>query len=280
MHEIGFPHLGLGPFAIDPTALSFGPFHIQWYGLIIVCGMILGSLYVYRCMKALGMTLDDTLNVCLAAIPAAIVGARAYYVLTTLHVYRYDSFLDVIAVWNGGLAIYGGILGGLVAVYILCRVKKYPFVGVLDCIVGGLFIGQAIGRWGNFANAEAYGVIDRYDFLTHTFSFSEEAMKRNPLIMTIDGLYVQPTYLYESVWNLVGFLLLHFLVRKKKRGEGEMLCFYVAWYGFGRCVIEGMRGDSLYIGAFRISQLLAFVCFIAGTAVYVTLRVKRRQKEK
>ena len=274
MNVIGFPNLGINEIRINPTAFSIGVFTVQWYGLIIVVGMILATLYAYYRMKGEGYVLDNTLDLAIVCIPLGIVGARAYYVLTSLD--KYSLFYDVIAIWNGGLAIYGGIIGGIIGIYIVCKVKKYNFLQILDCIAPGVMIGQILGRWGNFTNAEAYGIIGNYDFLGASFDAAGLA-RSNPFIMTINGMYVHPTFLYESVWNLVGFIIIN-LLWKRKKYNGQITLMYLTWYGLGRCVIEGFRGDSLYIGSIRISQLIAFVCFAVGTVLLVVFAVRNRKK--
>lgn len=270
MNSIGFPNLGIGPFEINPTAVVLGKLHIQWYGLIIVLGMILACSYAFYRMKSLGMVLDNMLDVAIVCIPLGIVGARAYYVLTSLE--HYDSFYEMIAIWNGGLAIYGGVIGGIIGIFAVCKIKKYNFLGVVDCIAPGVLIGQLVGRWGNFTNAEAFGVIGKYDFLGIPFDTAALA-ENNPLIMTINGMQVHPTFLYESLWNLVGFIIINALWTKKKY-NGEVTVMYLAWYGLGRSIIEGFRGDSLYVGGIRVSQLLAFLCFTVGTVILVSMRLR------
>ncbi len=272
MNTVGFPNLGLGPFEIDPTAISLGPLRIQWYGVIIVCGMILAALYACFRMKSISFSTDDFLDVALVCIPSGIVGARLYYVLTSLS--SYTSFWDVFKIWEGGLAIYGGIIGGLLGVIAVCRFKHQNLFAVLDCIAPGVMIGQFIGRWGNFVNAEAYGVIGHYDFLGREFDASFLA-EGNPFLMTVNGLPVHPTFLYESVWNLIGFLLINAFWKKKKY-NGEVLLEYLTWYGLGRSIIEGFRADSLYIGSLRISQLLAFACFSVGIILLIVFAVRHR----
>lgn len=275
MNLIGFPRLGLGPFSISHTAFSIGFLSVQWYGIIIVLGMALACLYAFWRMKSVPLVVDDMLDIALVCIPSGIVGARLYYVLTSLE--NYPTFWDVFKIWEGGLAIYGGIIGGFIGVFAVCRHKKKSLLRVLDCIAPGVMIGQLIGRWGNFVNAEAYGVIGPYDFLGHTFDAAALA-ENNPFIMTVNGMYVHPTFLYESVWNLIGFLLINAFWKHKKY-DGQILLLYLTWYGFGRAVIEGFRGDSLYIGSLRISQLLAFICFAAGVILLIAFAVKRPGKQ-
>ena len=275
MNSIGFPNIGIGPFEVNPTALALGEIKVQWYGIIIVIGMILACVYAfYRMNRSMGLVLDDMLDVAIVCIPCGIVGARLYYVLTSLD--QYHSFYDVIAIWNGGLAIYGGIIGGLLGILGVCFVKKYKFLSVLDCVAPGVMIGQIIGRWGNFVNAEAYGVIGKYDFLGISLDASFLA-NNNPFIMTINGFLVHPTFLYESAWNLLGVVIINGFWKKKKF-NGQIVVEYLTWYGLGRCIIEGFRGDSLYIGQFRISQLLAYVCFVTGLVTLITFSIIKRNK--
>lgn len=277
MNFVGFPNIGIEPFAMNPTAISAGFIKVQWYGIIIVCGMILACFYAfYRMKKSMGMTLDNFLDLAIFCIPCGIIGARLYYVLTSLE--DFHSFGEVIAVWNGGLAIYGGIIGGFLGIFGVCAYKKYNLLGVLDCIAPGVLIGQIIGRWGNFVNAEAYGVIGPYDFLGHTFDASALA-ENNPFIMSVNGELVHPTFLYESVWNLIGFLIINAFWKRKKY-NGQVLLWYVTWYGLGRCVIEGFRGDSLYVGSLRISQLLALICFVIGVVLLAVMSVWSRRLPK
>ena len=275
MNTVGFPRLGLGPFELVPTAFSLGPISVQWYGIIIVFGMVLSCAYAFWRMKRVPLVMDDMLDIAIVCIPLGIVGARLYYVLTSLK--DFPTLWDAFKIWEGGLAIYGGIIGGFLGVLLVCRRKKKPLFAVLDCIAPGVMIGQLVGRWGNFVNAEAYGVIGPYDFLGHTFDATSFAA-HNPFIMTINNMYVHPTFLYESVWNLVGFLLINAFWKHKKY-NGQILLLYLTWYGFGRAVIEGFRGDSLYIGSLRISQLLAFLCFALGVLLLIAFAVIKPQNK-
>ena len=182
-------------------------------------------------------------------IPIAIIGARLYYVIFQWGDYR-EHPIDALKIWEGGLAIYGGVIAGLLTGVVWCREKKIPFGVMADVCAPGLLIGQCIGRWGNFVNGEAHG-----------------GPTTLPWGMTIDGQsMVHPTFLYESLWNLAGFVLLHFY-SKKRRFKGEIALLYAAWYGAGRAWIEGLRTDSLYIGSVRVSQLLAIISCIAAVAV-------------
>ncbi len=276
MSFVSFPGLGIGEFELNREAFSIGSLTVYWYGIIICLAIVCGFGVAYMRMKKIGVSLNDLADIILVCVPSAIVGARLYYVLTSLE--HYHSFYDVIAVWEGGLAIYGGIIAGVVAFTILCIVKKKPLFKMYDCAAPGLILGQLMGRWGNFFNAEAYGISTSYDFLGKTFDITSLSEK-NPLRMTIDGDLVHPTFLYESIWNTLGFALINIFF-KKKAFDGEVLLWYLAWYGLGRCLIEGLRGDSLYIGSIRISQLLGLLCFVAGAGLCIGIRIKAKIKER
>ncbi len=273
-NKIGFPNLGLDPFDINRVAFSIGSVTVYWYGILICLGMVLGFSYLYYRVKKCGMTLDNVADIAICVIPSAIIGARLYYVLTTLG--DYDSFLEMIAIWNGGIAIYGGVIAGALALYGLCRWKKFPTLKVFDAAAPSVMIGQIIGRWGNFMNGEAYGVIGKYDYLGMEITTTGQ---NNPFIMSLNGQLVHPTFLYESVWNLLGFVLINIFYNKKKF-DGEVLLWYLSWYGIGRSVIEGFRGDSLYVGSIRISQLVGVLCFVVGVSVIVWKRVKLMKAKK
>lgn len=273
---ISFPGLGIAPFELDRVAFSIGKITIYRYGVIICLGIILGFFMAYMRMKKIGVSPDDMADIALVCIPASIIGARAYYVLAELN--SYDSFYEMIAIWNGGIAIYGAVIAGVISFTLVCRYKKMPLFKMYDCAAPGLILGQIIGRWGNFFNAEAYGIAESYDFLGAKFDIASFS-NSNPLRMTIDGVTVHPTFLYESLWNLVGFVLMNAFFRKRAF-DGEILLWYLTWYGFGRCLIEGLRGDSLYIGTLRVSQLLAFICFAAGLTAITVLRTKKHIERK
>lgn len=272
---ITFPNLGI---TVDPSPVAFTVFgkDIYWYGIIIASGFLLAVLYMLHRAKDFGVTQDDVLDMILWAVPIGVVCARLYYCIFYWELYE-DDPISMLYIWEGGLAIYGGIIGGFLGVLLVCRRKKKPLFAVLDCIAPGVMIGQLVGRWGNFVNAEAYGVIGPYDFLGHTFDATSFAA-HNPFIMTINNMYVHPTFLYESVWNLIGFLLINAFWKHKKY-NGQILLLYLTWYGFGRAVIEGFRGDSLYIGSLRISQLLAFLCFAFGVLLLIAFAVIKPQKK-
>ena len=273
---ISFPGLGIGEFTLDRIALSFGPFTVYWYGIIICIGIVLGFLTAYLRMKKIGVSSSDLADIVLICVPSSIVGARLYYVLTSLS--QYDSFYEMIAIWNGGIAIYGAVIAGIISFTLVVKYKKKPLFKMYDAASVGLILGQAIGRWGNFFNAEAYGIADSYDFFGKTSDILQLSIN-NPLRMTIDGMLVHPTFLYESLWNISGFVVMN-VFYKKKAFDGEVFLWYLTWYGLGRCFIEGLRGDSLYIGSVRISQLVASLCFVTGILLILVIRIKKHTERK
>ena len=250
--SISFPFLGLE--MNPPRTFSLGPLTIHLYGIAIGLGLILAVIYACRRSKEFGLKEDDILDGVLWITPFAIICARIYYVAFSWKDYA-DNPLSVFAIWEGGIAIYGSVIGAVIGVIVLCKVKKLKIATVLDITLLGFFIGQILGRWGNFFNREAFGA--------ETDSFF-----RMGLYNTVTGSweYYHPTFLYESVWNLVGFILLHFLSKRRKY-DGQIALGYCAWYGLGRCFIEGLRVDSLYWGPFRVSQVLAGLTCVAASAI-------------
>lgn len=260
---ITFPNLGL---TLDPSPVAFTVFgkQIYWYGIIIAGGFLLAVLYMLYRAKSFGLTQDDVLDMILWAVPIGVVCARLYYCVFYWELYA-DDPVSILYIWEGGLAIYGGIIGGAITLLVVARVKRIPAPVLLDVASMGVIIGQLVGRWGNFMNREAHGAI------TDSF-FKMGLVDAGGAVQ-----YYHPTFLYESVWNLVGFIGLH-LFCKKRKFDGEMFLLYVAWYGLGRAWIEGLRTDSLYLFStgIRVSQLVAIVSFVAACALlaWVLLRKK------
>ncbi len=273
MITVAFPGLGIDNFELNPVAFTvpiFGGIEVRWYGLIITLGIILAFSYAAFRARGEGIVFDDVLDIAIFTVIFGIIGARLYYVLTSLD--KYDSLYDMIAIWEGGLAIYGAIIAGGLTVFLVCRHKRIKFMKMFDAVAPGVMIGQFLGRWGNFFNGEAYG--------EEVLEGSLLYFARMGLIPNIESAtkmhYFHPTFLYESLWNVIGFILINSLYKKKKF-DGQVFYMYIAWYGFGRMFIEGLRTDSLYVGVFRISQVVGFVCFIVGTLMLVLGLMKARR---
>ena len=251
---IEFPGLGL---KLNPPAeFAIGSFSIRLYGLVIALGLILAVVYALRRREQFGLSEDDLLDGVLWIAPFAIVCARLYYCAFEWDMYK-DNPISILYIWEGGIAIYGAVIGAAIGVFIHCKfIKKISVLSVLDIVSLGFLIGQMIGRWGNFFNREAHGGV--------TDSFLRMGLI-NPVTGT--GKYYHPTFLYESAWNLLGFILLHG-ISKGRKYDGQIALMYVAWYGLGRAMIEGLRTDSLWWGNFRVSQVLAAIsCLIALVAL-------------
>ena len=267
---ITFPGL-LGGLTLNPPAYItiFGK-NIYFYGVLIALGFMLAILFCSRKSKDFGIKADDFYDLMIWLIPISILGARAYYVLFRLGDYL-SRPLSVFAVWEGGLAIYGGVIAGILTVILVCRHKKIPFTAMLDLVIPGLLIGQILGRWGNFMNREAFGA-------------ETEIFCRMGLTAP-DGttIYVHPTFLYESLWNLAGLIfLLVFDKKGKRKYDGQNTLIYFLWYGLGRAWIEGLRTDSLYIGStgIRVSQALSIVLCLAALAALVILGRRPHKPEE
>ena len=252
--EISFP--GLGITLNPPRSFSLGPLTVHFYGLIIATGLILAVLYACRRSKEFGIKEDDLIDGVLWVTPFAICCARAYYVIFSWEHYAHNP-IKALYIWEGGLAIYGGVIGAVIGVLVFCHIKKLKVAALLDLMLLGFLIGQSMGRWGNFFNREAFGAE------TETFLRMGLMNKYTEKI-----IYVHPTFLYESAWNALGFVILHFL-SKRRQYDGQIALGYAAWYGLGRCLIEGLRSDSLWWGPFRVSQLLAAISCITAVSILV-----------
>ena len=271
MVTVSFPGLGIGEISFNKVALSlFGTIEVRWYGIIMVTGIILAFLYAYYRSKHEGVSFDDLLDYAIFTVLSGIVGARLYYVITSGQKY---TFGEIFAIWNGGIAIYGAIIGGATALLCVSLYKKIKWQKVFDMVCPGVMIGQIVGRWGNFFNGEAYGESPAEDSLLY---FMRMELRHEGWS---NSYICQPTFLYESLWNLVGFLIINALYKKKKF-DGQVFLMYITWYGFGRMFIEGLRTDSLMVGTFRISQVVALLCFIVGFALLVYLGVRASNRAK
>jgi phosphatidylglycerol:prolipoprotein diacylglycerol transferase len=269
MTTVCFPGLGIGEVSFSRVAFTLFGRPVYWYGVIIMVGIIVAFAHALWRSKREGVTQDDLFDLAIFIVLFGVLGARLYYVATTWG--NYHSFRDVIAIWDGGLAIYGGIIAGILTVLVVCRVKKLNVLKVTDMVAPGVMIAQAIGRWGNFCNGEAFGEVVPEGSLLYPF--------RMGLVSDFTGSvmqYYHPTFLYESVWNVLGFVLIT-LSYKHKKFNGQIFLSYLTWYGFGRMFIEGLRTDSLYVGQFRISQVVGLLCFLVGSALLIAGFVLQRK---
>ncbi len=287
-NEIYFPKLGWR-FHIDPTAFKIGSIEIQWYGILITIGLLLALLYCFPRMKRFGLDTDRTVDAVIGGILGGIIGARLYYVAFNFDEYKKDSFGETVkAIVNtreGGLAIYGGIIGAIAVGLIICKVRKVKILPMLDITVLGFLIGQGIGRWGNFVNQEAFGE-NTSNFLGMTGGKIQDTIYTNATFIdgklsdgSVDYLQtVHPCFFYESMWCLLGFFLLSWYSKRRKY-DGQILLLYMSWYGAERFVVEGLRTDSLYIGSsdLRVSQLLSAVLFVVSVILQIVFYSKYRR---
>ena len=257
---ISFPGLGLD--INPPRGFELFGLSIYFYGIIIAFGLLLSVLYGLKRSRQFGLKEDDILDGVLWIVPLSIIGARIYYCAFSWAEFK-DNPISVLHIWNGGIAIYGAVIAAALCVVVFCLIKKVKLGAVLDLVATSFLIGQSIGRWGNFFNREAFGSQTESWFRMGLFNVNRGEYQ-----------YYHPTFLYESVWNAVGFVLLHFLSKKRKY-DGQIALGYVAWYGLGRAIIEGLRMDSLMWGSIRVSQLLAAVtCFLSVTTLIVMAFVR------
>ncbi len=258
-NTIAFPGLGLGPFQISEGFTFFG-LSIHFYGILIALGIILAYLFAKKKAEKRGISDDTLIDIVIWGLPSAVLCARIYYVIFSWGDYR-DNLWGIFKIWEGGIAIYGAIIGACLSTFIYCRHKKIPFSKVFDIGAFGLLIGQIIGRWGNFINAEAFG------------GLTNSALLRMELVDW--GITVHPTFLYESMWNLLVFICLN-LYEKHQKFDREIFLLYATGYGLGRFFIEGLRTDSLYLGPIRVSQWVGALCFILGLLLIVYFRKKAK----
>lgn len=263
MYNISFPTFGLR-FHIDPTAFKIGGpngFPIAWYGIIIAVGLLLAMTYGMKQAKKFNVKVDDLSDVIIFSIIFGVIGARLYYVLfyvdeTGANPY-FSTPLSIFDLRNGGLGIYGGILAAFATAFVVCKIKKISVGAVFDIAALGFLIGQAIGRWGNFVNEEAFGSATNLPWR---------------MVVSTAATPVHPCFLYESLWCILGFVLLH-IYSKRRKFNGEIFLMYIVWYAFGRFFIEGLRTDSLMIGQLKVTQLVAAILFFAGGSLLIYKRV-------
>ncbi|MEG2119013.1 MAG: prolipoprotein diacylglyceryl transferase [Pseudoflavonifractor sp.] len=291
INEVSFPGLGL-EFTLNRVAITLFGRPIYWYAIIIVTGFLLAWLYCSHKGPQLGVSGDDLVDLLIFAVPAALIGARLYYIIFYLDFYKNETggldFGKMIRTWDGGLAIYGAVIAGLIVLFFVSRHKKIPFLAFADLGAFGLLIGQCIGRWGNFMNVEAYGTTTTLPWRMCSPKIAGELFGQGLVDaagyqQVMDGvLGVHPTFIYESLWNLVGFLLIALIVSKYRKFDGQIFFSYLAWYGIGRGLIEGLRTDSLYFmnTPIRASQILGFASALAGIAfILYQLLVRKKGQE-
>lgn len=283
--EIIFPNLGIDVH-VKSTAFTIFGLDVQWYALIIVTGLILAMLFAFRNMRRVGIDADRAIDAVIGGILGALVGARAYYVAFNWDQYRGD-IKAILNTREGGLAIFGGLIGAVIVGGIICRIRKVKLLPMLDLCGVGFLIGQGIGRWGNFTNQEAFGVNTNNLFAMSGGKVQLWIRNTYPLGKlangdTIDAMVpVHPCFLYESFWCLLGAALLALTLKKWRKFDGQIILMYMAWYGLGRFFIEGLRTDSLVIGSLRVSQALsAVICVVSVVLLIVFLsKVKRMGRD-
>lgn len=255
--------------ALDRVFLQLGPLSIYWYGVIIAAGAYLGLWLAVRETERLGLKKDLMIDAVVIAIPVAIISARIYYVIFEWERYAGSSLLNIFAIWEGGIAIHGALIGSVITAIVYARVKKISVWMLLDIAAPSIILGQAIGRWGNFMNQEAHGGPVSESFYNNFMQYLPEFITNQ---MCIGGTMYHPTFLYESVWNILGFVLL-LVLRRYNPLRGEVFLSYVIWYSVGRFFIEGLRTDSLYlIGEIRTAQAISIVLVIAGITAIIYRR--------
>ena len=254
---------------MNPTAFQIGSFEVRWYGVLIAFGVIVAMLLAsYNCKKK-DVDFDIILDGFFVAFPTAIIGARMYYVAFEFENYK-DNLIDVFKIRQGGLAIHGGLIGAFLAVFIFAKIKKISILKYIDIAAPSIILAQSIGRWGNFMNGEAHGGEVTYEFISKFPSLIQKGMN-------IGGVYYHPTFLYESIWNLiVCVILLVILYKKRDNNDGIVIASYMILYSLGRVFIEGLRTDSLMLGNIRVAQLISIAGIVVGIAFIVY--VKRKNK--
>lgn len=259
---------------MDRVALELGPIQIYWYSIFIFLGLLTASILIFKEARKRNIDEDFLINLIFNTIIIGLIGARVYYVLFNIPYYASNP-IEILAVWNGGLAIHGGIFAAVAFILIYCKKKNVNSLQLLDIIVVGLIIAQAIGRWGNFFNSEAYGQVTTY---------AELKAQQIPTFI-INGMYIlgeyrQPTFFYESTWCFAGFLAMLIIRKYKYLKRGQLTGFYLFWYGLGRLLIEGLRTDSLMLGPIKIAQVVSLVFIIMGIVLFFYNLIKSTPTDK
>ncbi|MDD4334255.1 MAG: prolipoprotein diacylglyceryl transferase [Desulfotomaculaceae bacterium] len=250
---------------IDPVAIQIGSIPIHWYGILIDTAFILGAALAYRHAKKAGLSTEHLLNIIILIIPAAMIGARLYYVIFNWQSYAHNP-LEALAIWHGGLAIHGGLLAGVIVGYLYIKKYNLNFWGYADVVAPSIILGQAIGRWGNFINQEAYGYSVSSKFISRFPAFIQKQMY-------IENQFHHPTFLYESLWDLAVFAFLIYIF-KRKQFDGQVMLLYLALYSVGRFFVESLRMDSEMLGPFRLAQIASIL--LIGLAVYFYIKLSQK----
>lgn len=284
MTHVEFPGLGLA-FDVNPVAFTIGDFTFNWYGIIIAVGFILAFIYALKICKRYQVNQDHLIDCIIAGLVLGIIGARLYYVIFYPGDMYWKDPIKILYINEGGLGIYGGIIGGLLGGIIMAKIHKMKIPAILDIAVQGFLIGQGIGRWGNFMNQEAFGTNTNmpwgmYSAKTESYLSSQQAALKAAGITVDPTMPVHPTFLYESLWCLLGVLVLYWFSKKFQKYNGQVFFLYLIWYGVERFVVEGMRTDSLMIGSFRVSQIVAIVSALAGVVLLIVFRNKGKVEEE
>lgn len=264
-HTVEFPKLGL-TFTVNEVAFSIGSFQVRWYGIIIAVGFLLAIIYASRSAKKMNIDMNRLIDAVIAGLIGSVICARLYYVIFYPGDKYWENPMEIFKIHEGGLAIYGGIIGAMVFGGITAKLRKLKVAAVLDIASLGFLIGQCVGRWGNLINQEAFGTAT--DVPWGMYSDNTE--------LVVPGSPVHPCFLYESILCLLGFILLHIFTRKLRRYDGQTFLLYIVWYGVSRFFIEGLRTDSLllHFANLRVSQVLAAVCVVVGVILLIVFRHK------
>ena len=287
--SVDFPNLFSGDIEINRVAFTVFGIDIYWYGILIALGTVLAFVYAIKRSKKVGLISDNVFDAVFISIIVGFIGARVYYCVfyNLMHPdaeEKYNLITMFTKIHDGGLAIYGGVIFGVLTGLIYCKVKKMPFLPLLDLAGPAFLIGQAIGRWGNFINQECYGAPTAGNL---PWGMMGTKIALDPLVIEANGqsvldtlILVHPCFLYESLWCIVGFLLIHFLVDRFKNFDGESFLFYVLWYGAGRAWIEALRTDSLYAGSLKVSQVIAIASSILALIMIIYFKIAAKRSGK
>ncbi len=253
---------------MNPIMITIFGLEIKWYSFLILIGILIGIFLIEREAQKFNLDKNDIFNMCFYGIVTGILGARIYYVLFNIHYYRYN-IIEIFEIWNGGLAIHGGLIFGAIAIILYCQKKHLNFIHIFDILAPALILAQGIGRWGNFFNSEAHGFATTYAYLKnlHVPEFIIKGMH-------INGIYYLPTFYFEFLWCLLGFLILLIIRRFKYVKIGTMTSVYLMWYSFGRFFIESWRTDSLMLGGFKVAQIVSVSLFIVGLTYLIYIYSK------